>query len=224
MSDHPASSHLKVDFEAALQDYERQTGIALAKHPLAEHLQECRSIKSITAALHEQLQAFNEFRGNEKVMNILKNVVSVLYKLSACAKLGEVIRMVHLKALIRSSIRLTLIHRSFRLQRQYTLHSLSYSPYLFFFRSTVAHLCNIQLYQVIKDVKSSYDALVELLESIEHLLYRLNICTKITFTVVMTEILFKILVELLFTLALATKKVRQGKLSESVFTVVLYIT
>jgi hypothetical protein len=40
----------------------------------------------------------------------------------------------------------------------------------------------------------------------------------------MTEILVKILVELLSTLALATKEVRQGKPSEFVFTVVLYIT
>jgi hypothetical protein len=109
MSDQPASSHLKVLFEATLQDYERQTGIALAKHPLAERLQECDSIESITAILHEQTQAFNDFRGKEKVIKLLKNAVSVLYKLSACAKLGEVIGVVHLKALMGSSIRLTLI-------------------------------------------------------------------------------------------------------------------
>jgi hypothetical protein len=40
----------------------------------------------------------------------------------------------------------------------------------------------------------------------------------------MTEMLIKILVELLSTLALATKEVMQGKPSESVFTVALYIT
>jgi hypothetical protein len=40
----------------------------------------------------------------------------------------------------------------------------------------------------------------------------------------MNEILVKILVELLSTLALATKEVKQGKPSEPVFTVVLYIT
>ena len=85
----------------------------------------------------------------------------------------------------------------------------------------VAHLINIQLYQTIKGVEDSYNALVELLESIEHLLYRLDIYTKITPTVAMTEILVKILVELLSTFALATKGVRQGKPSESVFTVVL---
>jgi hypothetical protein len=40
----------------------------------------------------------------------------------------------------------------------------------------------------------------------------------------MTEMLVKILVELLSTLALTTKEVRQGKPSKLVFMVVLYIT
>src|SRR5712672_955327 len=106
-----SQSHLKVLFEAALQDYEGHTGIALANHPLAERLQECDSVDSITAVLHEQAQAFNQFRGKEKVMKLLENTVSILYKLSAYAKLGEVtiIGVVHLKALMRSSICLTLI-------------------------------------------------------------------------------------------------------------------
>ena len=66
--------------------------------------------------------------------------------------------------------------------------------------------------------------LVELLESIEHFLVRLDIYTKITPTVAITEMLVKILVELLSTLVLVTKEVRQGKPSESVFMVVSYIT
>ena len=79
------------------------------------------------------------------------------------------------------------------------------------------------MFQAIKGVKDSYDALIELLESIEHLLYRLDIYTRVTPTVAMTELLVKILVELLSTLALATKEVRQGKLSESILTVISYI-
>ena len=109
MSDQPASSHLKILFEAALQDYETQTGIALPKHPLAERLQECDSVESITAVLHEQTHAFNQFRGKEKVIKLLNNAVSVLYKLSAGAKLGEVVGVVHLKTFMRCSIRLILI-------------------------------------------------------------------------------------------------------------------
>jgi hypothetical protein len=121
--------------------------------------------------------------------------------------------------------RLTLTsHRSFHLPRQYTLDSLSYSLYLIFFRSQSRIFVKCNDFQAIKGVKDSYDALVELLESIEHVLYRLEIYTKITPTVAMTEILVKILVELLSTLALATKQVRQGKPSQFVFTDILYTT
>jgi hypothetical protein len=58
---------------------------------------------------------------------------------------------------------------------------------------------------------------VDLLESIEHFLKRLDIYTKVPPTPAMTEIVVKILVELLSTLALATKQIRQGRPSESVF-------
>jgi hypothetical protein len=73
------------------------------------------------------------------------------------------------------------------------------------------------MYQAVKGFNDSYDALVDLLESIEHFLNRLDIYTKIPPTVAMTEIVVKILVELLSTLALATKQIKQGKPSESVF-------
>jgi hypothetical protein len=72
------------------------------------------------------------------------------------------------------------------------------------------------VYQAVKGVIDSYDALVDLLESIEHFLNRLDIYTKIPPTAAMTEIVVKILVELLATLALATKQIKQGRPSESV--------
>jgi hypothetical protein len=68
--------------------------------------------------------------------------------------------------------------------------------------------------QAIKDVSSSYDAVVDLFESIENFLRRLDIYTKIPPTSVMTEIIVKILIELLSTFSLATKHVKQGRLSE----------
>ncbi len=62
---------------------------------------------------------------------------------------------------------------------------------------------------------------VELLESIEHFLKRLDIYTKVPPTEAMTEMVVKILVELLSTLALATKQIKQGRPSESVLNDVL---
>jgi hypothetical protein len=54
-----------------------------------------------------------------------------------------------------------------------------------------------------------------LLESIERFLCRLDIYTKISPTVAMAEIIIKILVELLSTLALATKQIKQKRPSKS---------
>jgi hypothetical protein len=56
----------------------------------------------------------------------------------------------------------------------------------------------------------------------ETFLKRLNIYTKIPPTAAMTETVLKILVELLCTLALATKQIKEGKSSESMPDEVLY--
>ena len=59
---------------------------------------------------------------------------------------------------------------------------------------------------------------MDLFESIENFLSRLDIYTKISLTGAMTNIVIKIMVEVLTTLALATKQVKQGRLSEFVLT------
>ena len=89
MSEQSGPSRLRALFEAALEDYEKQTGIVLANHPLAEQLQDCVSVESVTNVIREQTQAFSEFRGRDKIMRLLKNSVSVLYKLTAVANLGQ---------------------------------------------------------------------------------------------------------------------------------------
>jgi hypothetical protein len=96
MSDQPESgqSRLQLLFEAALQDYEKKTGIVLAKHPLAEQIQNCDSVESVTAVLNQQTYAFVEFRRRDKIMKPLKIAVSVLHKLSATADLGQPIGLV----------------------------------------------------------------------------------------------------------------------------------
>ena len=70
--------------------------------------------------------------------------------------------------------------------------------------------------QAARCVTSSWDPLVELLESIENFLNRLNIYTRIPRTLVMDEIVVKIMAELLSTLAVATRELKQGRPSESV--------
>ncbi|KAI9463784.1 hypothetical protein F5148DRAFT_1376995 [Russula earlei] len=63
----------------------------------------------------------------------------------------------------------------------------------------------------IKDMDAGYKALADLLESIEHFLNRLDIYTRIPPTAAMAEILVKIIVELLSTLGLVTKQMKQKR-------------
>ena len=65
-------------------------------------------------------------------------------------------------------------------------------------------------------MSASYDALVDLFASFDNFLTRLNIYTGVPPTPALTNVLVKIIVELLSTLALATKQVKQGRLSEFV--------
>ena len=79
------------------------------------------------------------------------------------------------------------------------------------------------MHQAANSVINSYDALVDLLESIGIFLKRLDIYTKVPPTPAMDEIVVKIMVELVSTLALATKALKEGRPSESVLAnVVLY--
>jgi len=71
------------------------------------------------------------------------------------------------------------------------------------------------MHQAAKGIESSYDLLVDLLGSVEHLLRRIEIYTQIPHTPALDEMVIKIMIELISTLALATKGLTQGRSSES---------
>jgi hypothetical protein len=100
MSDQSGSYPFQVLFESALKDYENKTGIPLANHPLAEQLDNCQSADSVTTLLQDQARSLSELRGSDKIMKLLKTVVSALSKVSAAATLGQAIGMVRPKLLI----------------------------------------------------------------------------------------------------------------------------
>jgi hypothetical protein len=61
---------------------------------------------------------------------------------------------------------------------------------------------------------SSYNDLIELFERLGNFLERLEIYTTISPSLLMTELIVKIMVELLCVLALATKKYKESRLSK----------
>jgi hypothetical protein len=83
MTDQSGSSRLRVLFEAALNDYEKQTGITLERHPLTEQLQLCNTVESATAFLQSQVRACSGHEGIDRIVESLNGTVPVLYSLSA---------------------------------------------------------------------------------------------------------------------------------------------
>ena len=212
MSDQPELSHLQLFFEAAVQDYKKQTGIALIKHPLVGKLRNCDSVESVTAVLGEQMQAFSGSQEKDKVLKSVEKAVSVLYKFSATANFGQDIGLV--RPLIgRCSMSLTLILQNFPpVTAIHTGIGILLSVCAFR-KSPTAHHLDIW----VQGVTNSYGLLVDFLETFETFLKRLDIYAMIPPTVAMNEMVIKILVELLSTLALAVKQRKEGNYSESVF-------
>jgi hypothetical protein len=93
-----ARSRLKFQsvFDAALQDYEDQTGMKLIEHPLAGSFENCGDADNITALLQKQARSFSEFRGSDdKVMKSLKSAVRILHAFSTNDTLKKHIVSVH---------------------------------------------------------------------------------------------------------------------------------
>jgi len=67
--------------------------------------------------------------------------------------------------------------------------------------------------QAAKDVDASQNALIDLFERIENFFKRLESYTAVSPTDAMTEIIVKILIEVLNIFAIATKEMRQGRAS-----------
>ena len=89
MSDQSRSSTLRVLFQTALDDYEKQTGIELSKYPLAERLQDCNSVEAVTAILCEEAQDLNKLQEKDKVLKPLKKVLTVLHIISSVPSVAD---------------------------------------------------------------------------------------------------------------------------------------
>src|SRR6266851_4230023 len=75
-------------------------------------------------------------------------------------------------------------------------------------------LCDIYQHQTAIGVSGSYDALGELFECVGYFLTRLHIYTeKIPSSPMMSDIMVKIMVQVIKVLALATKQIKQGRFS-----------
>jgi len=81
---------------------------------------------------------------------------------------------------------------------------------------TILPLCDIESYQTAISVSASYDTLGELFECVANFLGRLHIYTeKIPSFPAMSNIMVKIMIEVLNIVALVTEQIKNGRLSKS---------
>ena len=215
MSAVPSTSHPNFAsiFNVALEKYKRKTKQDLAKHPLLPRLQSCDSPEAILTVLRDQSAEFNESQnGDDGLTNWVNPTVNVLYSFSATV--GGVFGLVNIGIfpydIVQSDIFLSGISTS--KHNFYGDWSSSPGPWL----SRFPFITYINtLTQASKDARASRDKLIDLFSSIGRFFQRLEIYTGITPTMAMTDIIVDIMVEVLTILAIATKEVKRGRLSES---------
>ena len=205
----------------ALDKYAEQTGINLKENPFADEVLGCDSPGSILLLLQENVKEFKEYRDkNRKFIDCLSPVVQFVHAFSDI--LGEAAGLVSREQSFRPLFSYSF---SFRFhsnpQNLSSSASMSSSPCVFStgFCISQPSPSEIHSYQAAEGVSASYDALLELFECIGSFLKRLEIYTKISLSPSMTEIIVKIMAEMLSILAQAKKQVKQGRFSKRSLTV-----
>jgi hypothetical protein len=74
--------------------------------------------------------------------------------------------------------------------------------------------CNVYVSQAAKDVRASQDALIDIFERIETFFRRLEVYTEVPPTTEMMDVIIQIMVEVLSILGIATKEIKQGRMSK----------
>jgi hypothetical protein len=218
------SSRLQSLLDDAVEKYKEQQGSTPIEYQL-DRLKTCDSVESVAAVLEERAQAFREFLGHDrhkKMLKSIKRVVHVLHTaftgLCGAVQVGQAVGSVVRLKLAICSVFLILDAHSIAIPTCENNFCCYWHPSrrMCLPQRLSVRSCDIKGSQTVKDVLASYDTLLELFESLGSFVQRLDIYAKVPPTMVMTEIIMKIMIELLSTLALATKQIKQGRLSESV--------
>ena len=175
---------------AALDNYVKQTGVDITKHPSAEKLQNCHSPEDVIQLLSEGETAFKDYRDKHRnLIDHLRPVVRIVYAFSAI--LGDAFqptKAIFVGIDVLLSVCISHLYPSNLL---------------------------MTLVQAAIGISTSYDALLDVFECVSNLLKRLHIYTeRIPLSAMMSEIVVKIIAEVIAVLALATKQIKQGRLSK----------
>ncbi len=220
MTDQPGSARFQALLESALQSYEKKAGIILAdwEDSLAIRLQRCHSIDDITSLLQDKAQAFNDFQQRDRIFKSIKATVSILTPISAVASVANdagLVRQKVLKACLAFLTVFTDITPTCEGDTFYPRDPTGRVYHSWFIRRCPS---DVQVNQAANGVITSCDALAEMLESMEHLVDRLRLYAETSHsTPAVDAIVVKLMVELISTLALVTRKLKKRRSRESFF-------
>ena len=210
-----SSSSFQPILDAALVNYRNQTKVDLAKHPSAEKLQNSSSLDDVLQLLLQRESAFNVYRDkHRKLIDSLRPIVQAVHAFSTiCAEAAGLVRDQH-------DISFLFVYPYASLQAPFQPTKaifvgidvlLSVSITLL----PMGLLCAIYPRQAAVGVGESYDALSDLFERVASFLARFRVYTeKIPPSPTMSNVMVKIMTEVLNVLALATKQINQGRISK----------
>jgi len=213
-----SSSNFQSLFDAALSDYTKQTGINLATQPFAQDLQYCHSADDLLNVLQERAKQFQTYRdGNRKLLNCLKPIVQTLHTVSGVlAEASSPVSTTDQPSYFIIVFTCLAPGPLPTYKGNYRWHRCP--PRRTCLLSIIErHPYNTSVLQAAIGVSASYDALIGLLECVGSFLDRLRIYAEIPFSPSMSKIIIKIMVEVLSVLSLATKQVKEGRLSKTFF-------
>jgi hypothetical protein len=196
------------------------TGIDLSKNPFAEKIELSNSPEAILELLQERQKAFKEYReGNRRLISLPQPGSDNLHAFSGI--LGEAVSLV---SVTYHPVNLLTWPRQIPFSPAKAVFTsidvlLAVRPLNTLFNQVP---CDVRLCQAASGVTSSYDALLELFERLGNFLKRLEIYMTIPPTTMMTDIIVKIMVEVLSVLALATKQIKEGRFSKCTITYIAH--
>jgi len=222
MSETPAattsSSNYQSIFDNAIEAYKKKTKKDLRSHPLLDKLQNCDSPNAVLNILYEQIPGFDQSCStddNLKLTKWLNPTINVLYTFSGV--IGGGVGLASPKELRVKVVPDLIFDWHTDIPTSYSdLHwhrRPSLSEYFFSFNQFRAYR-DAKLSQAAKAVSDSQDVLATVFERIENFFRRLEIYVEVPPTAGMTDIIVKIMVEVLSILSIATKDIKQSRASE----------
>ena len=216
-----SSSNFQLIFDTAVKAYEKRTKRDLLAHPLASQLQTCNSPASILAVLQSQVDNLDQTRkSDERLTKWLGPTINVLIAFSDT--LGEGVSLVCLKVILHCDFSLTTTTQVFSPAKVIFAGAGVLLQVRICIADSLQPELDTKICQAAKDVSAAQEALTNIFERIENFFKRLETYTEVRPSAAMSDILVKIMVEVLNVLGIATKEIKQGRTSERSIPLDLY--